>query len=130
MFWCFPCWVNISGDNILKYFSYVSQEVGLDNSCSWNCQILFSGKKIIRLHNILKIKMYLFLLFRLKVLDGTLSNMDNLRHFLADQEVVLGAQESMSSEPRVLKSQRNELQVRIGLFKEEYLMIKLGLLST
>ena len=74
--------------------------------------------------------MYLFLLFRLKVLDGTLSNMDNLRHFLADQEVVLGAQESMSSEPRVLKSQRNELQVRIGLFKEEYLMIKLGLLST
>ena len=37
--------------------------------------------------------------------------MENLRHFLADQEVVLGAQDSMSSEPKVLKSQRNELQV-------------------
>ena len=46
------CWVNISADNILKYFSYFPQKKGFDISCKlipketicMKCQSWFSGK--------------------------------------------------------------------------------------
>lgn len=49
---------------------------------------------------------------RLKLLDSTLSKVDKLRGFIADQEVALAAQDGMTSDPRALKTQKAELEVK------------------
>ena len=59
--YCLALWVKFSADNILKYFSFVSQKTGFDISCKLSpmeticikCQIQFFGKNKKNIINLL-----------------------------------------------------------------------------
>lgn len=48
---------------------------------------------------------------RLKLLESCVAKQESLCAFIADQEVILAAQNGMNSDPNVLRGQLNDLQV-------------------